>query len=190
METKTLQKFTEVLGKRVYRPIKPLINPLLKKIKLVHWLVGLIILAIIGSVYLGWQLKPQEKAAWWPWASKAHAEMSLAWFDNGNEKKARDELLLANKLMWIKSLEGVSLLNGAEIKVKEPERIRKEVEQWEKEVEQKPYYRDALLKLSMLNYQLYEDEKAKEYFKKAFYLDPTGEEVLKIKNYWESAGWF
>src|SRR3990167_7079291 len=87
-----LLKYLITLGRRIYRPVKPIINPLLKKIKLSYVLGGLIIIGIGGSFWFnGSRYQAQEKAAWWPWSAKAHSQMALAWFENGNEEKALEE---------------------------------------------------------------------------------------------------
>ncbi|MCX6817023.1 MAG: hypothetical protein NTZ93_04100 [Candidatus Beckwithbacteria bacterium] len=58
--------------------------------------------------------------------------------------------------------------------------IQQEIVSLEKELEKKPEYRDVLLKLALLNYQILETEKAKEYWNRANYLDPNNLEVQKI----------
>lgn len=51
-------RYSKLLAKRIYRPVKPVVNPLLKKIKLVYWLIALVIIAIIGN----WQYWEDKKA--------------------------------------------------------------------------------------------------------------------------------
>ena len=178
---KNIWRYLRVLGKRIYRPVKPVMNPLLKRIKLVYVLGVLVILGLGGSLWNGWKVGGNERAAWWPWSAKSHAEMAITWFENGNEEKALEELELANRLTIVET-EGVKTnLKRAEDKVREPERIRQEIESWEKVIEKGADYLDVLLRLSLLNYQIYEDEKAKEYFDKAEYLDPGNEDVLGVK---------
>jgi len=178
---KSIWRYLRVLGKRIYRPVKPIVHPLLKKIKLVYVLMVLVGLGLVGSLWNGWMVTGNEKVSWWPWSAKSHAEMAITWFENGDEIKALEELELANRLILVKT-EGVKFhLKRAEDKVREPERIRQEIESWEKVIEVGPDYLDVLLRLSLLNYQIYEDEKTKEYFDKAEYLDPGNEDVLKVK---------
>lgn len=177
---KKLLKYSRVLGGRIYRPVRPVLNPLLKRVKLVHVLVGLVILGLGGSLWGGWQPRGNERAGWWPWSAKSHAEMALVWFENGNEVEAVRELELANRLLVIKTQTVEDNLKRAEEKVRQPGKIRGEIESWEKVLEEKPYYRDVLLRLALLSYQIYEDEKAQEYFERAKYLDPNNEEVKKI----------
>lgn len=172
---KKLAKYIKILWKRIYRPcVRGVANPLLEKVKLVHVLGGLVLVAILSSlVTVSPAFKAQERAAWWPWSAKRHAEMALIWFENGNEDQAIKELKKANK----KS----QSLTKAEEKVRQPEKIRQEIASWEKIIEEKPYYRDVLLRLALLNYRLYEDEKAVDYWERANYLDPNNEEVKQVK---------
>ncbi len=176
-----LTKYVKLLLKRIYRPAKPLINPLLKKIRLWQVLSGLISLMVIGCFWpTSRSYWAQERAAWWPWSTKAHSQMALAWLENGNEEKAIEELKLANKLLIIKTLKAEEALKKAEEAVSSPGKIRLEIESWEKILQEKPSYRDILLRLSWLNYQIYENEKAKSYWEKADYLDPNNVEVQKV----------
>jgi len=177
---KKLAKYLRALGRRIYRPVKPVVNPLLKRIKLVYVLGGLVGLGLVGSLWYGWQIGGNEQVSWRPWSAKSHAAMALEWFENGDEERAVEELRRANELVLWETVEVRESLKKAEDKVREPERIRGEIESWEKVLEEKPYYRDVLLRLALLNYQIYEDEKAQEYFERAEYLDPNNEGVQKI----------
>jgi len=58
--------------------------------------------------------------------------------------------------------------------------IEQEVSSWEKILETKPEYRDILLRLALLNWKIYNNDKAKEYWEKASYLDPNNAEVQKV----------
>ncbi len=52
-----LLKYSSLLAKRIYRPVKPAVNPLLKKIKLVYWLIALVIIGVVGN----WQYWQEKK---------------------------------------------------------------------------------------------------------------------------------
>lgn len=70
-------------------------------------------------------------------------------------------------------------LNNEKIKV------QNELVFWQGEVEKRPNYRDAYFKLVLLNYQLKDFDKAKEYLKKTLNLDPNfekGKEMEKLLN--------
>jgi len=177
---KKLIKYSKVLWERIYRPVKPVINPLLKKIKLNHILILLILIMLLGSFYKGFRLSAYEKAGWWPWSAKSHAKMAIEFFEKGEEKKAKKELEIANRLLFLELTNVKKEVKKAENKVREPDKIKQEIESWENILEKKPFYRDVLLRLAILNYQIYENERATEYFERAEYLDPKNEEVLKV----------
>jgi len=180
-ELKPLFNYLKCLGQRLYRPVRPFLNPLLKKIKLSYVLGGLILIGLLGNFWpVSKNYQAQERAAWWPWSTKAHSQMALAWFENGDENKALEELRLANKLLIIKTLRAKTPLKNAEVAINRPKRIRQEIESWEKVLQARPSYRDILLKLSLLNYQIYENDKAKSLWEKANYLDPNNVEVQKV----------
>jgi len=144
-------------------------------------LSGLLGLVLLGSLVNGWSLSSFERTSYWPWSSRSRSEMAVYWFESGNEEKALEELSKANKWLVIKTSWGKENLRKAEERVLEPERIREEIESWEKVIEERPYFRDVLLRLSILNYRIYEDEKAKDYFLQAEYLDPNNEEIRQVK---------
>lgn len=121
-----LIKYVKLLLKRVYRPVKPVVGPLLKKIKIVYLIIALLIIGIVGS-YQYW-----------------------------TEKKTYEEGLRQKAI------------------------IEQEISSWEKILETKPEYRDVLLRLALLNWKIYNYDKAKEYWEKADYLDPNNAEVQKV----------
>ena len=63
----------------------------------------------------------------------------------------------------------------------DPEDIQKLIVFWEKIVVEKPGYRDGYLQLAVLNYKLWQNEKAQAYLKKALLVDPNFEATLKLK---------
>jgi len=179
---KKLTKYSKVFWRRVYRPVKPFINPLLKKIKLSHILILLILIMLLGSFWFGKVLpRAQESAAWWPWSAKSHAKMATGFFEKGEEKKAKKELKIANRLLFLSLTNTKTEVKKVEKKINEPDKIKQEIESWENILKKRPFYRDVLLRLAVLNYQIYENEKALEYFERAEYLDPKNEEVMKIR---------
>jgi len=62
-----------------------------------------------------------------------------------------------------------------------PKKLIKEIEKYENLIEIRPNYRDGLLKLAILHYQLYQDEKATQYLKKTLDLDPNFPPALKLQ---------
>ncbi len=68
----------------------------------------------------------------------------------------------------------------------EKKRVETEIGQWEEALEKYPGYRDVHLRLAVLNWQIKNDEKAKEHLQKARALDPNFEmtkELEKILRY-------
>lgn len=63
----------------------------------------------------------------------------------------------------------------------EKKRIEGEIVKWEKILEKYPGYRDVYLRLTVLNWQIKNDEKAKECLQKAKYLDPNFEKTKEIE---------
>lgn len=63
----------------------------------------------------------------------------------------------------------------------DPKDIRQLIAGWEKVVVEKPDYRDAYLQLAWLHYQIFENEKAKNYLQKALILDPNYESAHALQ---------
>ena len=178
---KEIWKYFQVVSSRIYRPIKPVINPLLKRIKFVQVLVVMLIINLVGILYPSSSVyQSQQRAGQWPWSTKSHSQIALSWLENGNEAEAIRELEIANKLLIINTQSEQDSLKRAEDKVREPERIREEILLWESVLEEKPYYRDILLRLSLLHHRLYQNEKALNYWENANYLDPNNKQVQQV----------
>jgi len=107
--------------------------------------------------------------------------MAVMWLEIGNEEKAVEELKIANKLMFLNTKAVVGELKKAEEAVSQPEKIRQEILSWEKVVEEKPSHRDVWLRLAVLNYQLKNDDKARDALEMAVYLDPNDLSVQEIR---------
>jgi tetratricopeptide (TPR) repeat protein len=129
----------------------------------------------------------------WPLSPSKHLQMAELYFNNHNERKAIQEWEKAKKLYqpvsfldlnhsFEKQLETTAKL------VYQPEKIRKQIEEGKMILETKPYCRDVLISLSACYHQLSENEKAEEYWQRAFYLDPNNEiiqamgKILEIRN--------
>lgn len=123
----------------------------------------------------------------YPNDQSAHLFLAQEYLKRGNPEAVERELLLAANLSSLRPssifhLPSSSVLGASLSPLKilariknEPQRIRKEISFWEKVIEEKPDYRDAYLQLAILNYQLYENKKAQEYFRQATELDPNFE---------------
>ncbi|PIU33036.1 hypothetical protein COY29_04310 [Candidatus Woesebacteria bacterium CG_4_10_14_0_2_um_filter_39_14] len=62
-----------------------------------------------------------------------------------------------------------------------PQDIRKLIGLWEKIVAEKPDYRDGYLQLAILNYKIWQNEKAQDYLKKALIVDPNFGPALELE---------
>ncbi|MBI5464998.1 hypothetical protein HY946_00100 [Candidatus Gottesmanbacteria bacterium] len=118
----------------------------------------------------------------------SHLLLSQEYLKRGDMEAVERELLLAQNLVEPSSPNSPTVL-GASLsplkileKIKnEPQKIRQEISFWEKVAMEKQDYRDAYIRLAILNYQIYETERAKEYLKKALELDPNFEPAREIK---------
>lgn len=64
----------------------------------------------------------------------------------------------------------------------QPEKIKEQIIFWEKVVAQFPNYRDAHLKLAILNYKINRLFDAKKYLDKALDIDPNNETAKKLSS--------
>lgn len=184
MNKKKILSYSKVFFKCFYRPIKPIADSLLKQIKVRRVLIMGIILVALGTIINKGRVVAQEKAAWWPWSSKVHSKMSLAWFESGEEEESLRELALADswQLRFRKNREAFEV---AQKKVSKPTKVRQEIVDWESFLSQARYYRDGWLRLAELEYSQYNDNKAREQFKIGEYLDPIGENTLRVEKLFE-----
>jgi len=96
-------------------------------------------------------------------------------------EKAEQEILLAKRLMG-HGIDDKILGSDTEVKkvsdlVYPVEAVENEVLLFESIAEQRPWYRDVLLRLTVLNWQLNRTEESEAYFNEAEYLDPNNETV-------------
>jgi tetratricopeptide (TPR) repeat protein len=74
-----------------------------------------------------------------------------------------------------------SVLEKIKERIFEPEKIRGEIERWEKIVDERSDYRDGYLKLAVLYWRLGEEVKARENLDKALEIDPNYDLALELK---------
>ncbi len=117
-----------------------------------------------------------------------HLLLAQEYLKRGNLEEMERELFLAQNLVDQKPEPGTSVLAATlspiEILMRiqnEPAEIKKEVLFWEKEISEKPGYRDAYLQLAILNYRLYEKTKAQGYLQQALNLDPNFAPTRKLQ---------
>ena len=111
-----------------------------------------------------------------------HLLLAQEYLGQGNMPAVERELILSQDLSSLPTTHNPSpsvlglTLSPLKIleKIKnEPQKIREEISFWEKVVAQKPDFRDAYLQLALLNYQIYNLDKAKEYLQEAKKIDPN-----------------
>jgi len=99
-------------------------------------------------------------------------------------EKAEREIVLAKQLMKQGANDKV-LGSDSEVKqvtnlVYPVDAVESQISLLESVVEQKPWYRDVLLHLSVLNWQLNKAEDSEIYLNEAKYLDPNNEQVKMV----------
>ncbi len=120
--------------------------------------------------------------------ASSHLVLAQEYLKKGSMQDVERELNLAQELTSSYQPSASSSVLGSSLsplkileKIKnEPQRIRNEIIFWEKVVSERPGYRDGYLQLAILNYQLYENDKAKEYLNKALEIDPNFEVTKEL----------
>jgi len=111
---------------------------------------------------------------------QVHLELAREYSATNNLESARRELLIG--LSYVpENKELQKSLGEVENLLQEPDRVRKEIQQWEKISQDFPGYRDAYLQLTRLYYTLHQDEKAQEKLNKALELDPNFEPTQEME---------
>lgn len=114
----------------------------------------------------------------WPHSAKAHLRFAQALFKAGYREQAEKELRIAQKSLKLTASK--ELFQETKETIREPEKIQTEIKTLEEILKEKPWYRDILLNLAILYTRLYQRQKSKEYFDKAFYLDPLNTQVQVV----------
>lgn len=156
-------------------------NRFLKNYLLTSLLIGLVIWSVLTqNFFLSNFEKAKQAVARWPQLSKPHLMFALALFQTGNEQTLKELELGKNRF-----LKNDKTITFVEEKVTGPEQIKKKIASWERAVEGGLQNPQVYLELSLLNFKIYEDNKALQYWEKANYLDPNSDlvnEVGKIVN--------
>ncbi len=101
----------------------------------------------------------------------AHLFLARQLLANNQLAEAETEFKLASSLPDINKI--------GEIKL-QPEKIKEEIVFWQKVVEEFPNYRDAYLKLAILNYKINRLFDAQKFLDKALSIDPNSEVANKF----------
>lgn len=143
--------------------------------------LSLMLLLIVGSALFFRPLGNRQitNVLTRPLNPQPHLQLAEVYLNNNQLEKAHRQLLLAQKQMAKSNL--TEQILQLVLKIHKPEKIRREIDYWQEIVKEKPDYRDAYLKLAVLNWQVYENEKARLFLQKALDLDPNYELGRKVE---------
>jgi len=125
-----------------------------------------------------------------PYDFKSHLVLAEKLLANNQFEQAEQALLLAQNLQISNSTNQKVLGETTSSQLQklwqkkhyaDPKDIQRLIDAWGKIVQEKPNYRDGYLQLAILNYKIYENEKAKEYLNKALEIDPNFEPARELK---------
>lgn len=111
---------------------------------------------------------------------QAHLILAEKFLENNQFEKAGKELLIAKTLQ--KNNFELNRLWQKKHQL-DPQDVQQLIEDWKKIVAEKPDFRDAYLNLARLYFQLFENEKAKNYLQKAINCDPNYEAALNLQKF-------
>lgn len=119
-----------------------------------------------------------------PLDASAHFQLAVTAAKEDDFVLAEKEFTLANQLIKKSKsqrvLGAISEMEVARKLVFPEEAVMEEIYELEQVLINKPGYRDILLKLAVLNWQIEKIDKAREYFEKARILDPNNEMVGEV----------
>jgi len=154
--------------------------------------VALVILLLVGSFFY-----PQDEIQILkmrllnnPYDFKSHLELAEKLLGNNQFEQAEQALLVAQQIKILGDKDTKILGEKTNSKISElwqreyysnPKDIKRLISAWEKIVQEKPNYRDGYLQLAILNYKIYENQKALESLKKALEIDPNFTEARKLE---------
>ncbi len=109
-----------------------------------------------------------------------HIKMAEIFKQANDLEKAKEEYFLAlrnskNPTDIKQALEEIKNLQ------EEPVKIKQQIQDWEKVVQEKPGYRDAYFQLAVLNWQIYENKEALSSLNKTLELDPNFEPAKELR---------
>ncbi len=160
--------------------------------RLMRSICGLAIYCLLLAVMLVNYFLPRNKimqsqlaASRWPLSVNSHLQIAETYFNNNDLKNAKSELEKAKyyyKYLKILDIFGKTNqnINKANKLINTPDEIQTQISHLEEFLQNTPDVRDIHLHLSLLYYQLKNDEQAIKNWDKAFYLDPNNETVQEI----------
>jgi len=149
------------------------------------------ILLFVFFLFLAGHLRPKGQidqarlaVGRWPCSPQKRLQLAEILLANNQERLALNEYYQAEGFYHLSPFALPNKLKKKLLETKklvfQAKEIREEIDYWQKVNQAKPYYRDGLLNLSLLYYQLWQDQLAQEVWQKAFYLDPNNTRVKKI----------
>jgi len=138
-------------------------------------MIGVILSALMQTVFCNPSDKTKQAVSRWPWASSAHLEFAIGLFENGSAL-AYKELSLSQSLP-LKNWNNIDL---AKTIIQKPENAKLQIMLLEKIQTEKFASTEILRRLALLNLAIYQDTQAFQYLKKMEYLDPQGETTIAL----------
>lgn len=118
-----------------------------------------------------------------PYEARSYIDLSNLYLEFNDYQSAKRELKTA--VFFAKNEEEAQEATKKLLDIERNERTREEIEKeiskWERVSAEKTNYRDAFFRLAVLNYQIFKNEKAKEYLDRAMALDPNFEEGKRLR---------
>lgn len=193
-----IKDFFRLFIKRSFQPIKPIcvfIYKLIpisfrKKIRssnLLFTIYYLLFTVMLISYFLPRNriIQSQLAVSRWPLSVNNHLQIAQTYFNNNDLKNAKSELETAkNYYQYLKFLDIFGKTKQKIYEVNElittPDKIQQQINHLEEFLQNNPDVRDIHLQLSLLYYQLKNNEQAKKNWERAFYLDPNNSSVQEI----------
>jgi tetratricopeptide (TPR) repeat protein len=143
-------------------------------------LVALFFLITLGAFFLPKNDFQSEKEQLVKSPADTQTQLKLA-----EELLANHQFEEAEKVLQLAGLKETPPEKLTELWLKKfsnnPRDIPRLISFWEKFLEQRPDYRDGWLQLALLNFKIYENEKAQKALEKALFLDPNHEPAKILK---------
>lgn len=106
-----------------------------------------------------------------PQSKKAHQSLGEILLKQNQLSQASIEFQLADNTLELKTLEDI---------ISEPQKILSQISHWEKIIAKFPNYRDAHIKLAILNLKIGRNSEAKSNIEKALEIDSNNEVARKL----------
>ena len=105
--------------------------------------------------------------------TKNHLFLAQQLFVTNQFVPAEKEAMLANDLELLRKIQNIK---------NQPDEVERQILFWQKVVDQFPNYRDAYIKLAILNWKLYRPFDARKYLDKALEIDPNDKVAITLSS--------